>query len=33
MSRTPLVQALHEVTLRDMKFAWLLGELRYEVPS
>jgi hypothetical protein len=27
-----LFQSLHDVTLRDMKFAWLLGELRY-LPS
>jgi hypothetical protein len=24
-----IFQAVHQVTLRDMKFAWLLGELRY----
>jgi hypothetical protein len=27
-----IFQALHDVTLRDMKFAWLLGELRH-LPS
>src|SRR5688500_8765896 len=27
-----IFQGLHEVTVRDMKFAWLLGELRY-LPS
>jgi hypothetical protein len=27
-----IFQALHDVTLRDMKFAWLVGELRY-LPS
>jgi hypothetical protein len=27
-----IFQALHGVTLREMKFAWLLGELRY-LPS
>ena len=27
-----IFQALHDVTLRDIKFAWLLGELRY-LPS